>query len=421
MMRPTPSFFHFTWAVLLVTLVAAQSLPAQTPPAQTTPMPANPAGATPATGEAEALEKLLKQVDVAIEVNSRRYLIGAGPNVNPNSPWQIFHGILALGQDFQVKVDDKKVSAINWIATAETKFDNQPLILVTEHGGNFHPFTRPYAFQGHPGQFLALLTQSNLPTNFEFKAEGKTVTISDMLRDTMMSVNTQEEITWVLWALNHYLKSDAKWMNKHGEAWSIERLVQIECNNTVENAACGGNHGLFALSKARDKYLKSGQPLRGVWMLADQKVQRYAEIARYLQNYDGTFSSNSYKGPQFSNDINTRLNTTGHTLEFLAASLPEARLKEPWVQKAVEVLSKDMYEFRHAPVDCGPLYHSLNALIIYRDRMRKDQPQLALKPVPKPGIAPQLLPESIPVIPNEGRTAKRLDGPLSALEPANRR
>jgi hypothetical protein len=210
-------------------------------------------------------------------------------------------------------------------------------------------------------------------------------------------------------------------MNKRGEAWSIERLVQIECGNTVENAACGGNHGLFALSRARDKYLKTGQPLRGAWLLADQKVQRYAEIARYLQNYDGTFSSNSYKGPQFSNDINTRLNTTGHTLEFLAASLPEARLKEPWVQKAVEVLSRDMYEFRHAPVDCGPLYHSLNALIIYRDRMRKDQqPQLVLKPgtTPKPGAAPQLLP---PASLDDERATKRIEGPLSALEPANRR
>lgn len=418
-MRQTPSSFRSSWAMLCITLAAAQSLSAQTPPAQTTLAPAKPAGTTPPAGEADPLEKLLKQVDVAIEVNSRRYLVGSAPNTHPHSPWQIFHGILALRQDFQVKVDDKKVSAIEWIATAETKFDNQPLILVTDHGANFHPFTRPYAFQGHPGQFLALLTQSNLPTDFKFKAQGKTVTIADMLRDTMMSVNSQEEITWVLWALNYYLKSDANWMNKHGEAWSIERLVQIECNNVVENAACGGNHGLFALSKARDKYLKSGQPLRGVWLLADQKVQRYAEIAKYLQNYDGTFSANSYKGPQFSNDINTRLNTTGHTLEFLAASLPEERLKEPWVQKAVEVLSKDMYEFRHAQVDCGPLYHSLNALMIYRDRTKKNQPQLALKPVSKPGAAPQLL-QIVPVTPDDGPTAKRIEGPLSALEPANR-
>ena len=373
----------------------------------------------PVAGDQEQFDQLLKQVDAAIEVNSRRYLVA-----NSHSPWQIFHGILALREKFQVKLGDQKISAIEWIATGETKFDNEPLIVVTPHGANFHAFSRPYAFQGHPGQFLALLTQSNLPTDYTFRAAGKDVTISDMLKDTMMSVNSSEEVTWVLWGLNHYLKPDARWANKFGEPWSIERLVQMETHAVVEKAACGGNHGLFAISRTRDKYLKSGYPLRGTWLEADQKIKRYAEIARSLQNSDGSFSSKFYAGPEYSTDINTRLNSTGHTLEFLSVSLPEARLREPWVRNGVYALSKDLYDHRHHQVDCGPLYHSLNALMIYRERVRDGQPlQLVVKPtstaVTEPVIQPKATVPELILLPANSQPRLWDDKPISALEPAN--
>jgi len=237
-----------------------------------------------------------------------------------------------------------------------------------------------------------------------------------------MQVNSQEEVTWVLWALNHYLKSDAKWTNKHGEAWSIEKLVQTESAAVVENSACGGNHGLFALSRARDKYLKTGQPLRGVWLVADQKIKRYTEIARSLQNYDGSFSSAFYRGPEISGDINTRLNSTGHTLEFLAAAIPEQRLREPWMEKAVAALSKDLYDHRHHQVDCGPLYHSLNALMIYRERVRGERPALLVMKsalVPRPATVTATIPVVVPTS-IQPAIDRRLDGPISALDAIRR-
>jgi hypothetical protein len=404
-MRPRPIFLSLQTVIGLALLAAGSPLPGQTSAPGVRPLSA---------ADQEQVNQLLQQVDLAIDVNSRRFL-----EANRHSPWQIFHGILALRHDFQVKLGDRKISAIEWIAASEPKFDNEPLIVVTEYGANFHSFTRPYAFQGHPGQFLALLTESNLPTDFKFKAQGRDVTIADILRDTMMTVNAHEEVTWVLWGLNHYLKSDARWTNKFGEPWSIERLVQTENYAVVERAACGGNHGLFALSRARDKYLKTGQPLRGVWLEADQKVKRYAETARALQNGDGSFSSKFYAGPEFSRDINTRLNSTGHTLEFLAASLPDERLREPWVRNAVAALSKDLYEHRHMPVDCGPLYHSLNALIIYRERIRGGvPPQIVLKPTSNGSPTPA--PAAPLKIAKEGLPSASADAPVSALEPANR-
>jgi hypothetical protein len=310
-------------------------------------------------------DPFVQLLDRAIETTSKRTLIA-----NSHSPWQIFHCILALREKTVLRLGDQKVNAIEWLSTAEPQFDNQPWLMLTPHGAKFHPYTRMYAFEGHPSQFLALLSQSNLPMDYPFHVQGKVVTLKDLVNNTMQEVNTREEVTWVLWALQHFLKPDATWTNQEKEQWSIERLVKIETEAPVVGTPCGGNHRLFALTRARDKYLASGGQLRGVWYQADQKIRQHIEIARSLQNGDGSFSSESYKGPGHTTDVNKRFNTTGHTMEFLAISLPKERLNEPWVRNAVWMLSRELIIHRDTKIDCGPLFHSLDTLILYRERIR---------------------------------------------------
>jgi len=96
---------------------------------------AEPAAAATITPGDE--DPLIVQVDEAIKVNGQRYLIA-----NYHSPWQIFHGILAYKKDLLLKIGEQKVSAIEWVATSEPRFDGLPLLLVTPHGAKFHPFTR---------------------------------------------------------------------------------------------------------------------------------------------------------------------------------------------------------------------------------------------------------------------------------------
>ena len=147
------------------------------------------------------------------------------------------------------------------------------------------------------------------------------------------------EITWTLWALSHYLDTNAQWHNRHGEPWSIERMVQIQTRESVISAPCGGTHGLFALSYARNKHLATGGTIRGVWMEADQKIQRFIEEGRVLQNSDGSFSTEYFRGRGFSNDFNDRIAHSGHMLEWLMMALPQSRLKEPWVRKGLDRLA----------------------------------------------------------------------------------
>ena len=57
-------------------------------------------------------------------------------------------------------------------------------------------------------------------------------------------------------------------------------------------------------------------------------------------------------------------------MEFLAIALPDEQLDEAWVRNAVSLLSKELIEHRDHKIDCAALFQSLDALILYRDRIR---------------------------------------------------
>lgn len=312
---------------------------------------------------ADGKTDLPQLVNDAISITSRRYL-----TADVHTPWQIMHGLLALRSEYLIKVDGEKVSALNWL-TERRLYKGTPIIEHTPHGGRFHTFTEPYAFEGHPNQFLAIATMSELPVDFAFNTTvGGQVTIQDMINNAKADVNDREEITWTLWALSRYLPVDSEWFSTSGEPWSIERLVQIQTYADPNEAACGGTHGLFALALARNSYLATGKPLRGIWLEADQKIKSYIAKSKALQNPDGTFSTEYFKGPGQSTDFGKRIATSGHILEYLMVAARDDELQQDWLQNAIHAVANDLVENRRAAADCGPLYHALHALVLYRQR-----------------------------------------------------
>jgi hypothetical protein len=322
-------------------------------------------------------EDLPQLINDAVSISARRYL-----TADVHTPWQIMHGLLALRDEYQIKVNDDKVSALQWL-TERRSFKGEPIVQHTPYGGRFHTFTEPYDFEGHPNQFLAIATMPELPVDFAFNTTvGGQVTIQDMINHAKAEVNDREEITWTLWALSRYLPVDSEWFSAAGEPWSIERLVQIQTYANPVDAACGGTHGLFALSLARNSYLATGKPLRGIWLEADQKIKRYIAKSKSLQNSDGTFSTEYFKGPGESSDFGKRIATSGHILEFLMVAAQDDQLQQEWMQKAVFAVANDLVENRKEAADCGPLYHALHALVLYRQRagIEATSPKMAATP-----------------------------------------
>ena len=183
----------------------------------TAPAPA-PEGKAPVNAD-----PLFDKVDQAIAITTRRQLI-----VGIHSPWQVVHGILALRQDMMMKVPGGgEISGIDWMASGAL-WKGEALFNVTPYGGQGHPFSSKYDFEGHPTQFLGYMCEADMPLEFQFQAGRKKITVQDIINDAKMTISEGPEVTWTLWALSHYLESDATWMNARGEPWSIERMVRIE-------------------------------------------------------------------------------------------------------------------------------------------------------------------------------------------------
>ena len=72
--------------------------------------------------------------------------------------------------------------------------------------------------------------------------------------------------------------------------------------------------------------------------------------------------------------------SSGHVLEFLMMALPQERLKEKWIRRAIEATANDLMANRKAYVSCSPLYHATDALSIYLDRVAPTDPPVAQKP-----------------------------------------
>jgi hypothetical protein len=344
-------------------ITPGQPLNVEVPKPQPAPVP------VPAPVVAQPpIDPLLQLATEAVEISSRRYL-----TADLHTPWQVIHGLLAYRQEFQLKTQDgRKINALDWAGSGVT-FRGESLFQKTPFGGRAHPFIQAYWFEGHPTQFMAYLTMCRLPTTHEFKTStGEIVTVQDIINNAKMEVTraTDVEMTWTLWALAHYLEPSAQWVNKNGEHWSMEELVRVELRNTIYDGPCGGTHSLFAIAYARNAYLQSKQPLRGTWLEADQKIQRFIAEARALQNPDGSFSTHFFKGRGSSNDFNTRITSSGHMIEWLMVALPQSRLSEPWIQNGVRCLAQDLIDNRHVNAECGPLYHAVDGLQIYRERMQ---------------------------------------------------
>jgi len=355
-------------------------------------------------------DPLLQKVDEAIEVSTRRYL-----TAGVHTPWQIMHGLLALRGEFEVKdKSGNKLNAADWISQG-VYFNGEPWFQKTRYGARAHPYTSDYIFEGHANQFLAIMASAGFSLDHKLKAGKAAVTVRDLVNNSKKETNARDEITWTLWALAHYLEPDATWTNKYGQTWSIERLVAVQNQQQLSRSACGGTHGLFALAYARNQYLKTKRPLRGVWLQADQRIKRYIQEARAYQNSDGSFSSNYFQGYGHSRDFEERLSTSGHILEFLMMALPDKDLQKPWVRKAVNAVATDLIDNKHKPAEPGALYHALDGLILYRTRITAKAPRAASAPkTPAPQTAsPQT---TTPTPKKKGPTT---NGPVAARRPSH--
>jgi hypothetical protein len=296
-----------------------------------------------------------------------------------HSFWTVFHAILGNGLDAKIfdANTNKEYTALDYICNGGhiwgLQFFVHEKIMDGKDGVDVQIGPTFYG-QGHQDQFVAEMTQLGLPLNTVFHIQYKDekakrqYTFEDFLRyskaNTRMEGN--EELSWTVLAVAQYYGTQLSWTNKFGKKIDFEDLVRHEVDQPVETAACGGTHRLFGLTWAYYIHLRDGGKMTPVWQKLDAKLKIYRDKAHNDRNKDlGTFSTEYFKGPGRSSDIERKIGTTGHIVEWLALYLPDEELTQPWMQDAVEALALMILDSQDKLLDGGALYHAAHGLHLY--------------------------------------------------------
>ncbi len=296
-------------------------------------------------------------------------------NARDNTCWEVMHGLIAFGPRTEIFRDGPggtTVNAMGWLCWSG-RCQGEPLIVLE----NDHPHALyGVGLEGHDGQYLAMLAQWRVRPESPMHIGGKDFTVADLIEEEKVTCQSGTELTFKLIALAHYLPSDAKWTSRYGEQWSIPKLLKAEIESPIHGATCGGSHRLLGIANAVKERVKRGEPIDGEWARAAKYT---ADYQRYtlgnLQNPDGSFSTEWFNYPaDRAGDVDRKIQTTGHMLEWLVWSLPEDELRDPKVLKAVDFVSSSLLANPNHAWSIGPLGHALHSLVIFHQRMYKEPP-----------------------------------------------
>ena len=335
--------------------------------------PAEPAPTDLPAGDIEPIIQLTPEL-AALREKVRQTLAVYYPlnlNTRDHNPWEVMHQIVAFGVKTNLRRGGPQGEQVNGVAYLCWNGDCRGRRILELNGGRVNAAKGP-AVQGHYGQLLAILAQSAVPADYPLHVGGKQFTVDDLVETEMLGCQSGTELTFKLIGIAHYRDLDATWKNSRGEDWNVPRLLREEINAPVRRTTtCGGTHRMFSVAYPVRKLQRLGKPLTGEYLRAQIHTKNYQNYTLQLQNPDGSLSTEWFEGRGASPDLNRRLKTTGHILEWLVFSLEDDELDDPRVMKAVNYLSTILLESRTRQWEIGPLGHGLHALAIYEDRLTR--------------------------------------------------
>jgi hypothetical protein len=320
--------------------------------------------ATPPPPLTRQLNSLRSRLRTVLKAYYRKSL-----NSQEHDPWEVMHGVLAYGIHSQVRQGGPRggqITAVGWLCY-NRPCKGKNLLYVTPEGEL--RAKHGVGLQGHMGQLLAMLAQSRVSPDYPIRVGDYEFKIQDLIEAEMKTCYPNSELTFKLIALSHYLDLDATWVNDQGMNWDFSRLINEELAQPIRGAACGGTHRLAGLSLAVKARRKSGAPLDGEYARAAEFIKNYQNYAFRLQNRDGSLSTKWFQGQGDESDIDRRIMTTGHILEWLIYSLSDEELRDQRTVRAVTYLTNLMYSNYDHEWEVGPISHATHALLLYDERV----------------------------------------------------
>lgn len=297
--------------------------------------------------------------------NCLKYFLDHPETVVRRGPWALMHASLPFGVESEVIAGNRRVNTIGWMCFNGV-CAKQRMFQPTRTG--FRTNVGP-GVQGHEGQFLAILAQSRVQADYPIQIGQRRYTINDLVRYEMATCVEKSELTFKLIGLSYYLNQEQRWRDQRGHYWTLEKMVADELSQPVNGAACGGSHRLMGLSYAVIRRQQAGLPITGHWERAERYLNDYVNYAMTLQNPDGSFSTEWFEGRGQEPNVERKVQTTGHILEWLIYTLPDEHLRSPRIQLSVEYLLNTVGAAPERDWPIGPRGHALRALALYNERV----------------------------------------------------
>ncbi len=294
-----------------------------------------------------------------------RYFYDRPEVATGRSNWGMMHSMMVFGADTQLVVGRQKHSVIAWIAGNNICRGQR---LLTQDAKGIQA-KNGVGLQGHQGQFLAVLGMCNVPIDYPLYAGGNKYSVADLIEAEKRACKAGEELTFTLIGFAHYLDTDSSWIADDGTRWDFERLIQEELKQPIIGSACGGTHRLMGYAHALRKRRAEGKPISGQWKRAEIYTADFIDYAYSLQNRDGSMSTDWFEGRADKNDVDRKIQTTGHIVEWLLTVTPDDQLQNRRLVAAVNFLLRSIGSNLQHDWSIGPKGHALRSLAMYHQRV----------------------------------------------------
>jgi len=297
-------------------------------------------------------------------------------NTRDNSATEILGRCLAYGCETEVSLESPQGQRINGVTCLCWNYPCAGYNMLA-YSGDRVAARIGYGHQEHPGEFLAVLAMSRVPSDYPVRVGKDVRKVSDLVEAEKLACRSGGDLSLALIGLAYYVE-EPEWKNDLGGQWSIERIIEEEIDRPMPTAPEGGLNRLMGLSYAVARREKKEQPVEGQFERARKFIGEYRDYALRLQNSDGSWGPRFLAAKSAAGDPASQLRSTGRVLEWLAFSLPDEQLQDPQVVNSVNYLTRLLESRRYrwnAPSlstrEIGSLCHALHALAIYNRRVFK--------------------------------------------------
>lgn len=363
---------------------AADAPPHATPPSQvpaTSPAEAGQGrGAPPAeiAGEAPPAGRPLAKEMLALRDRLRRILAGylrQPLNTADNTPAEILAFCLAYGCDAEVRLGSATGQSASAIGCLCWNYPCAGYELLASDGDR--PIVRiGYGLQSYPAQLLGVLAQAGVPKNYEVRVGTFRGTVADLVAAEQLDCRPGTDLSHKLMGMAFYVPAGGTWKDRSGDTWSVARLVREELDRDVPLYAAEAVHRLVGLSFAVNRQRRHKQPLDGPLASAGKYLSQFHDFALGLQNPDGSWHPRLFAARGSSGDAWGTLRATALVGHWLALSLPDSRLHEPGMVKAIQRIAEGLESLASSwnvaasrPRDIETVGYALYALRIYDSRV----------------------------------------------------